>query len=360
MSQTRTAREHASAAPGRAGATRVRPARRDVDGILLLDKPVGLTSNAALQQVKRLFNARKAGHTGSLDPLASGLLPICFGNATKLSSYLLGADKRYRFTCRLGAVTSTGDAEGEVVRQLPVPALQRADVERALSGFVGEIDQLPPMYSALKHQGRRLYELARQGIEVERQPRRVTIRELRLLGLDGDTLECVVRCSKGTYVRTLAEDIGKALGSGGYLVALRRELVDPFGLDDAVTLEALERTAGIGGRPVPDAPGGRDAGGIADSGSGADDGSGEKNADRGRYAALDDCLLPADRALSDWPEVRLDATLSHYLRCGSPVRVAGAPAAGWLRLYDAGQAFIGVGEILPDGRVAPRRLFGGA
>jgi tRNA pseudouridine(55) synthase len=187
-----------------------RPPRRDVDGILLLDKPAGLTSNRALQVAKRLFAARKAGHTGSLDPLATGLLPLCFGEATKVSSFLLDADKGYRVRCRLGAATATGDADGEVIKTAAVPALKAADVETALAGFRGRIRQTPPMYSALKHEGRRLYELAREGKEVERKPREIEIRELRLVELAGGDIEYDVRCSKGTYVRTLSEDIARA------------------------------------------------------------------------------------------------------------------------------------------------------
>ena len=180
--------------------------RRPEDGVLLLDKPVGLTSNAALQTVKRLYQAAKAGHTGSLDPLASGLLPICLGEATKLSGYLLNADKSYQFTCRLGVVTTTGDAEGEALATRPVGVLSRDQVEAALQQFIGVINQIPPMYSALKRQGQPLYKLARQGIEVEREPRQVTIHTLQLLRLDGEELECALRCSKGTYVRTLAAE----------------------------------------------------------------------------------------------------------------------------------------------------------
>lgn len=303
-----------------------RAERRAVNGILLLDKPTGITSNAALQQAKRLFNAAKAGHTGSLDPLASGLLPLCFGHATKLSGYLLDADKTYRFTCQLGATTDTGDAEGSVVERRPLPELDSGRVTAALNGLVGDIEQLPPMYSALKQNGKRLYELARQGIEVERQPRPITVYELRLLTLDADSgrLECRVRCSKGTYVRTLAEDIGVALGCGGFVAALRREGVAPYDLTQAVSLDELTDLA----------------------------------RQDGQFAALDAKLLTPDSALQHWPSLRLDDTLAFYLRSGNPVRVSPAPAGGWVRLYDGRGQFIGLGEMLADGRVAPRRLFG--
>ena len=196
--------------------------RRPVSGIVLLDKPVGWTSNAALQTVKRLYQAQKAGHTGSLDPLASGLLPLCLGEATKLSGVLLNADKTYRFTCRLGVTTATGDAEGEIIATRPVGPLSREQVEAALRRFTGVIQQTPPMYSAVKRDGQPLYKLARRGIEVERAPREVTVRELRLLRLEGGELECELRCSKGTYVRVLAADLGETLGCGAHVAALRR------------------------------------------------------------------------------------------------------------------------------------------
>ena len=295
---------------------------RPVTGILLLDKPAGMTSNEALQRVKRLYRARKAGHTGSLDPLATGMLPLCFGEATKISGFLLDADKHYRMRCRLGQRTATGDAEGEVVEERAVPALAPADVERVLEGFRGEIEQIPPMYSALKHQGQRLYELARKGVEVERQPRRVVIRELRLIGLEDAILELDVVCSKGTYVRTLAEDIGEALGCGAHVVALRRLGVGPYQDPDRMhTPEALEAARSEG------------------------------------YAALDALLLPLDSALTHWPAVRLDPDSAYYLRQGQPVLVPRAPTRGMVRIYGPEEVFIGAGEILDDGRVAPRRLF---
>ncbi|MEJ2479969.1 MAG: tRNA pseudouridine(55) synthase TruB, partial [Acidihalobacter sp.] len=218
-----------------------RPRRRDVHGVLLLDKPPGMSSNQALQAVKRLFNANKAGHTGSLDPLATGLLPLCFGEATKVSSFLLEADKRYRARCRLGVRTDSADAEGQVIAERSVPAeLDSATIERALAPLRGDIEQIPPMHSALKHQGKRLYELARQGVEVERKPRRVRIARYELVARDGDELEFDIACSSGTYVRTLIDDLGQALGCGAHVTQLRRVSVEPFDDPKMYTLEELE------------------------------------------------------------------------------------------------------------------------
>ena len=294
--------------------------RRPVSGVLLLDKPVGWTSNAALQAVKHLYQAAKAGHTGSLDPLASGLLPICLGEATKLSGFLLNADKGYRFTCRLGVTTTTGDAEGEVVAIRPVGPLSRESMEAALRRFVGTIRQIPPMYSALKHNGQPLYKLARKGMEVERAPREVTVRELRLLRLDDEEFECELRCSKGTYVRTLATDLGEMLGCGAHVTALRRTVVEPFDAARMVTLESLREWAEQG------------------------------------LAVLDTKLLPSDSAVTQWPAVRVGGDAAFYLRQGQPVLAPRAPSQGWVRLYQDEQRFFGIGEILDDGRVAPRRL----
>lgn len=294
-------------------------ARRDVHGILLLDKPVRMTSNQALQAVKRLFNARKAGHTGSLDPLASGLLPICFGEATKLSAFLLDADKEYQVTGRLGLRTATGDAEGVVTEQCAVPTLTRADIEATLGKFRGEIDQVPPMYSALKHQGQRLYDLARDGVEVVRAPRRVTIHALALKSWDAASLTLAVRCSKGTYIRTLVEDIAQGLGSCGHVSALRRLALGPYGSTFPMhTLEALQQ------HPSAD-------------------------------VALDALLLPADSAIGHWPAVRLGTDATWYFTRGHAVTAPGAPAHGRVRVY-VPDRFLGVGEVLDDGRIAPRRL----
>ena len=294
--------------------------RRPVSGVLLLDKPVGWTSNAALQAVKHLYQAAKAGHTGSLDPLASGLLPICLGEATKLSGFLLNADKGYRFTCRLGVTTTTGDAEGEVVAVRPVGPLSRESMEAALRRFVGTIRQIPPMYSALKHNGQPLYKLARKGMEVERAPREVTVHELRLLRLDDEEFECELRCSKGTHVRTLATDLGEIMGCGAHVTALRRTVVEPFDAARMVTLESLREWAEQG------------------------------------LAVLDTKLLPSDSAVTQWPAVRVGGDAAFYLRQGQPVLAPRAPSQGWVRLYQDEQRFFGIGEILDDGRVAPRRL----
>lgn len=295
--------------------------QRDVHGIVLLDKPVGDTSNAALQKVKRLFHARKAGHTGSLDPLASGLLPICLGEATKVSAFLLDADKGYRVTARLGVRTETGDADGRVIEERAVAPGMRERIEASLEGFRGEVQQVPPMYSAIKHQGRRLYELARDGVEVERKARTVTVHRLELLRLEGDDFTLEVSCSKGTYVRTLVEDIAAAAGSCAHVVALRRLSAGPYEASGCVTLERLAELAEQG----PE--------------------------------ALDGVLLPIDSALARWPSVTLTRDSAWYLQNGQPVMVPRAPAEGLIRLYAADGRFLGVGEITSDGRVAPRRLF---
>lgn len=293
---------------------------RNISGVLLLDKPVGMTSNAALQEAKRLFFAAKAGHTGSLDPLAEGLLPLCFGEATKMSAFLLDADKRYEVQIRLGVKTTTGDAEGEVLEERPVGDYSPQDIERVLDEFRGEIQQLPPMYSAVKHQGRRLYELAREGKEVERKPRTIRIFELNLHARSQDELSLSVHCSKGTYVRTLAEDIGERLGCGAHVAALRRTAVGPYGSEDMVSLDRLHEVA------------------------------------KESRQELDGFLLPIDTMVEAWPEVRLAADAEHYLCHGQPVLVPKAPTEGWVRLYGVNGGFVGVGEIDESGKVAPRRL----
>jgi len=293
---------------------------RDVNGILLLDKPSGITSNDALQQVKRLFYAKKAGHTGSLDPLASGVLPICMGEATKVSAFLLDADKRYQVRCQLGVRTTTADAEGEVVETRPVGSWTAEQLETVFDRFRGSIEQIPPMYSALKHQGQRLYKLARQGVVVEREPRPVHIYELTLTGQGDDWIDIGVHCSKGTYIRTLAEDIGEKLGCGAHVSALRRSMVGPYGDGQLVTLDQLQHLK------ENDMP------------------------------AMDDLLLPIESALSQWPGVDLSTDAAFYLQQGQPVLVPHAPTSGWVRLYEGNRSFLGMGEILDDGRVAPRRL----
>ena len=293
---------------------------RNVRGVLLLDKPKGDTSNGALQRVKRIYNARKAGHTGSLDPLATGLLPICFGSATKLSAFLLDADKSYWVQVRLGATTTTGDTEGEVLETAPSDQVTESDVLKALEGFRGEIQQIPPMYSALKHKGERLYKLAREGREVQRDPRTIRIHELSLRSCDLPFLELEVRCSKGTYVRTLAEDIGRVLGCGAHVTDLRRTGVGPYDAQHSITMEQLETAAREG------------------------------------YQALDGLLVPVETVLANRPAVTLNPDSTFYVKQGQPVLVPNAPTEGQVRLFDSNGLFIGVGEILVDGRVAPKRL----
>ncbi|SEO70695.1 tRNA pseudouridine(55) synthase TruB [Aquisalimonas asiatica] len=293
--------------------------RRNVNGILLLDKPGGGTSNKVLQRVKYVYQARKAGHTGSLDPLATGLLPLCFGEATKVSGFLLDADKRYRVTCLLGATTTTADAEGEVVEERPVPDLGTVDWPALLQGLTGEQDQVPPMYSAVKHQGERLYRLARRGEEVERKARRITIHALDFVERSGASVTLDVHCSKGTYVRTLAESLGEALGTGAHVTALRRTALGPFDGHPMVTMDDVEAAA-------------------------------EQGVD-----ALDALLLPPETGLRDWPAVTLDADSAHFLRQGQAVFVPRAPGSGWVQVFGPDR-FLGMGVVLDDGRIAPRRL----
>jgi tRNA pseudouridine55 synthase len=288
---------------------------------LLLDKPVGLTSNAALQVVKRLFDARKAGHTGSLDPLASGLLPICLGEATKISGFLLSADKAYRAVCRLGVTTDSGDADGEICETRPAGDIDAVRVQEVLERFVGRITQIPPMYSAIKRNGTPLYKLARQGIEVEREPREITIHSLSQVRLADNELEIDVRCSKGTYIRTLAEDIGESLGCGAHVAALRRTCVGALDDQRIYTLDELTALAEQQG-----------------------------------MAGLDTALLSIEAGLPDWPEVRLSEDASFYLRRGQAVFVPQLKNRGWVRLYAGDKHFLGLGTVLDDGRVAPKRL----
>jgi tRNA pseudouridine55 synthase len=287
--------------------------------VLLLDKPRGLTSNQALQTAKRLLNACKAGHTGSLDPIATGLLPLCFGDATRLSQFLIDADKHYRTVFRLGISTSTYDSEGEITAERPVP-VTLPQIERALRSFEGEIAQIPPMYSAIKQGGKPLYVRARAGEEVERAPRRVVIREIRLLDWQDTQLTLEIRCSKGTYVRSLAHDLGEALGCGGHVIGLTRLAVGEFTLEQAVTPEALMAL------PTP-----------------------EERARR---------LLPLDVLLHGMPDVHLTPLAAHYLRQGQPVSARHRLSPGWVRLYEGESRFLGLGQVLDDGRVAPRKLLG--
>jgi tRNA pseudouridine55 synthase len=292
-----------------------RAPRRAVSGVLLLDKPTGMSSNAALQKARWLFNAEKAGHTGTLDPMATGLLPLCFGEATKFAGELLDADKSYRAAVRLGVTTDTADAEGRVLETRPVAVTpdQLADV---LARFIGDIEQVPPMYSALKRDGKPLYEYARAGIELERAARRVTIADLRLLSFAGDTLEIEVDCSKGTYVRTLAADIGEALGCGAHLTALRRTRIGGLNVGDALTLDQVEALPAAG---------------------------------------RDGCLAPVDSLLGGLPPAVLAAAEADRIGHGQAVRRDG-PAGGRWRLYAPGGRFLGLAELTEDGWLQPKRL----
>jgi len=296
------------------------PRRRPVDGVILLDKPEGMSSNQALQKVKALFHAQKAGHTGSLDPLASGMLPICFGRATRLSAFLLDADKQYVTRAVLGQRTTTGDAEGECVEELPVPPHDPAALETVLVRFCGAIEQIPPMYSALKHKGKRLYELARQGIEVVRPPRKVTIHDIELLGRGPGHIDLRVVCSKGTYIRTLVEDICREMGTAGHVGFLRRVGVGGLAAGQMLTLNELELLA-----------------------------------EQGR-AALDARILPMDTIVQHLPAVTLSDACVRDITHGRVTTLEGLDRAGQLRLYDAMAGFVGIGEGQPGGRIAPLKV----
>jgi tRNA pseudouridine55 synthase len=290
--------------------------KRNINGVLLLDKPVGYSSNQALQVAKRLFTAVKAGHTGNLDPFATGLLPICLGEATKFSHQLLDADKSYVATLKLGITTNTGDTEGEVTSRSAVN-VSHADFERVMQSFLGEIQQMPPMHSALKHQGKPLYEYARAGIEIERKARTVNIYHIALEDFNGEEVRFNVTCSKGTYIRVLAEDIGKQLGCGAHLIALRRTKTGGFLLEDTLTLDALEN--------------------LSES---------ERDAH----------LLPVDALVSDLPEIELDDDSTHYFHQGQAVWKTGMTQLGLTRVYAPARVFLGLGENLGDGQINPRRL----
>lgn len=295
---------------------------REVDGILLLDKALGVSSNAALQQVRVLYGALKAGHAGSLDPLASGLLPVCFGQATKVCGRLLNSGKTYRVLVQLGELTPSGDGETEVIERAPVPALTAAGVDATLAQFLGHQQQIPPMHSALKFEGKRLYELARKGESVERPPRDIVIHKIARVGteegLATNQLEFDVYCSKGTYIRTLAADVAVKLGTLGYVKGLRRLSVDPFGDQPMFTLEALsaESQEQLGAR-----------------------------------------LLAVDTAFADLPRVDLDASAEQSLLLGRTVSGQAAAPLGEVRLYGPAGRFLGLGEGQPGGQVKPARLF---
>lgn len=288
-----------------------------MNGILLLDKPAGMSSNAALQRVRRLLGGCKAGHAGSLDPLATGMLPLCLGEATKIAGEILSNRKRYRFTVALGAATATGDREGPVVEQAPVPPRWQEGLPLALRGFHGPGRQIPPMYSALKRDGQPLYRLARAGVTVERAPREIEIFELAPVSQTEESVELDVLCSKGTYVRTLAEDIARALGTCGHVTALRRSWVEPFEQERMQTLEAVTLACEQG--------------------------------------SLE--LLPVDRPLEHLPAVALEASQADRIGHGQEVALGRSPPPGKVRLYDPGKRFLGLGESDGRGKVRPRRLF---
>tara|TARA_R110002049_G_C9131452_1_gene559048 strand:+ start:662 stop:1588 length:927 start_codon:yes stop_codon:yes gene_type:complete len=294
---------------------------RDITGIIIIDKPTGRSSNHVLQQVKRLFNANKAGHTGSLDPLATGVLPVCLGEATKVSSYLLDADKQYHVTCRLGAVTDSGDSDGVIISTSIIPEFTEQDLLAILPRFIGELDQVPPMFSALKHQGQPLYKLARQGIEIERKARRITIYDIKILAITTDSFTLDVRCSKGTYIRTLVEDISHALGSGGHVAMLRRVAAAGYMEQQSITIEQLMANA-------------------------------ENN-----LPALDELLLPSEDALPDWPSVVLSDYMVGAVRQGQAVKVEQTFERANVRLFDPLQQFIGLAEMTEAGNVQPKRVF---
>ncbi|QYM92354.1 tRNA pseudouridine(55) synthase TruB [Dickeya zeae] len=305
-----------------------RPRRRgrDIHGVLLLDKPQGASSNDVLQKVKRLFNANKAGHTGALDPLATGMLPICLGEATKFSQYLLDADKRYRVIARLGQRTDTSDADGNIIEERPVTFTHDA-LMLALDSFRGDTQQVPSMYSALKYQGRPLYEYARQGLVVPREARDITVYELQFIRWEADELELEIHCSKGTYIRTIIDDLGEKLGCGAHVMYLRRLQVATYPTERMVTLEqlqALREQAEAQEQPIGD---------------------------------LDVLLLPMDTAVQAFPEVNLSPVVAGYLKLGQAVRATAVPTDGMVRITEGDERrFIGMGEIDDEGRVAPRRL----
>ncbi|HHX8548176.1 TPA: tRNA pseudouridine(55) synthase TruB [Vibrio alginolyticus] len=300
---------------------------RPINGVILLDKPTGISSNDALQKVKRIYFAEKAGHTGALDPLATGMLPICLGEATKFSQFLLDSDKRYRVIAKLGERTNTSDSDGEVVETRPVD-VTLDKLEACIDKFRGESDQVPSMFSALKYQGKPLYEYARKGIEVPRESRKITVYEIVLHRFEGDEVEMEVHCSKGTYIRTIVDDLGEMLGCGAHVTMLRRTGVAKYPYENMVTLEQLNELLEQAHR--------------------------EERAPR---ELLDPLLLPMDTAVEDLPEVNLVPELADMVQHGQPVQVFGAPTEGSLRLtMGEERLFIGVGEMNEDGKIAPKRL----
>ncbi|MCX7126253.1 MAG: tRNA pseudouridine(55) synthase TruB [Gammaproteobacteria bacterium] len=293
-----------------------------MNGIFLLDKPIGISSNLALQKAKRLFKAKKAGHTGTLDPLASGMLPICFGDATKFSQYLLDSDKTYLVTMQLGVRTNTSDAEGEIISTRDVPDFSFEDIDTAFNSFRGNINQIPSMFSALKHNGKPLYEYARQGIFIERPSRPITVYDLKLISLDNSFVTFTVHCSKGTYIRTIVDDVGEQLNCGAHVTKLRRLSVGPYVENQMMTVEQLELLMQ------------------------SDNFSAKK------------LLLPMDTSVNHWPAVTVSPAIAFALKQGKSVIIEDAPTSGWMRFIEGNGEFFGVGEVVADGKIAPRRLVG--
>lgn len=298
--------------------------QRKINGILLLDKSADISSNHALQQVKRLFHAKKAGHTGSLDPIATGMLPICFGEATKFSQFLLNSDKVYTVTAKLGETTNTGDIEGEIIERASIEHVTQPQIEQVMLSLLGEIDQVPPMYSAIKYNGKPLYKLARKGIEVERKSRKVNIFSLDLISFASGNITFTVHCSKGTYVRTLVEEIGRGLQCGAHVTALRRDSVSPYQQGPMYTIDCLNEIAA-------------------------------KDGDQGLLA----CLLPIESSVEIFPAVKLSTAAAFYLKMGQPVRATLPLDSTLVRLVSQDQRFLGMGEVMDDGRVKPHRLLAG-
>ncbi len=293
---------------------------RAVDGILLLDKPQGISSNAALQTVRILLRALKAGHAGSLDPLATGMLPLCFGQATKVCNYLLDSRKTYRVIAKLGIKTDSADADGAVIEQQSIPLFDETKLHQVLNSFLGVQQQVPPMYSALKHQGKRLYELARAGETIERAPREIVIEHVQLLSHSSDSIEFQVRCSKGTYIRSLVEDVAARLGTVAHVTQLRRTQVDPFVEQQMIALQSMEQLAQQG------------------------------------FEAVNAVLLPPDSALQSMPELLLDQAQTEHLMHGRSLVGVGGPA-GLTRVYDVNRRFLGLVKIDSLGKALPERLF---
>lgn len=295
--------------------------KHKLNGILLLDKPIGLTSNEALQVVKKLFGATKAGHTGSLDPIASGMLPLCFGEATKFSQFLLESDKQYFVTAKLGEVTPSGDGETAVIETRAVQKISAKNFEEILSKFRGKTSQVPPMYSAIKFKGQPLYKLIRQGIEVVRNPREINIYKLQLLGFNNNFAEFYIHCSKGTYVRTLIVDIGESLECGAYVSALRRLAVGHYQQSQMISLDKLRELAA-----------------------------------KNKGEELVKLLLPIETMLVGMPEVVLTHDMVYYAASGQSVFIPDASKTGWVKLKNKNGKFLGVGEVVSDGKVIPRKM----